>query len=69
LTKFERLSIAEWDRRGYFNWAPCEDGCGRFIERGTVPHHSNPAGLGGRRKHVPELFEFLCRDCHDSKHF
>jgi len=67
--RFKRLALLEWDRRtGGMSWAPCE-GCGYPIERGTVPHHSNAAGLGGKRKHVQELFRYLCRSCHDKEHF
>jgi len=43
--------------------------CGRWLPPETVPHHIVGAGLGGRRDHSVGNMVYLCRPCHDKKHF
>ncbi len=68
---FRRAAEIHWLRQqGDVEWGRCED-CGVAIHRLTVPHHVKGAqgGLGGRRKHTPDLLRHLCRPCHDAQHF
>ena len=44
--------------------------CGCYLHPDSVPHHRKgfQGGLGGRRRHDPEGFKWVCPECHRREH-